>query len=94
MESRGRPLVEKTAGVWFPAAPGTYALLLHLQEPATLRVGKLGVFTLPEQDYILDSCDFAFRGLSDDNGMKLELPIVTLAPIVKQYAETFGAVFE
>ncbi|MCL4506989.1 MAG: hypothetical protein M1434_05885, partial [Chloroflexi bacterium] len=43
---------------------------------------------------ILDSCDFAFRGLSDDNGMKLELPIVTLAPIVKQYAETFGAVFE
>ncbi|MCL5275310.1 MAG: type II restriction endonuclease, partial [Chloroflexi bacterium] len=42
----------------------------------------------------LDSCDFAFRGLSDDNGMKLELPIVTLAPIVKQYAETFGAVFE
>ncbi len=52
MESRERPLVEKTAGVWFPVAPGTYALLLRLHEPATLRVGKLGVFTLSKQDYI------------------------------------------
>ena len=52
MDSRIRLPVVMTAGVCIPAAPGTYALLLYVHEPATLKVGKLGLFQLPQQEYI------------------------------------------
>lgn len=32
--------------------PGTYHLLLHLPEPARIRVGRLGVFTFPRGWYV------------------------------------------
>jgi len=35
-----------------PGLPGTYALLLHLDAPVPLTVGRLGSFTFPAGDYV------------------------------------------
>ena len=35
-----------------PALPGSYALVLRLQHPINLPVGRVGVFTFPPADYV------------------------------------------
>jgi len=46
----GKRMTETTADL--PASPGTYALLLRLDAPASLTVGRLGSFTFPSGDYV------------------------------------------
>jgi|SRR5450759_826196 len=65
METWERPQIDKAAAVCIPAVPGTYVLLLHLENPTLLQVGALGIYTLVLATAVIRA---AFRPLVDSRG--------------------------
>jgi Uri superfamily endonuclease len=59
-----RPPPTPAAGVVFPSQPGTYALLLVLDEEMDLRVGALGSIRLPSAHYVYTGSAFGPGGLA------------------------------
>jgi Uri superfamily endonuclease len=52
MSPARRPFIFPVTGAFPPAEPGTYALLMQLQEPVTVQVGRLGQRVFPALTYV------------------------------------------